>query len=77
MGLTFRTYNYGQTVAKTPTIVVTTLSAFVYQIVATNTNSKSIKFIVARFLDSSNGVTSSIYPFSFTSTGSNQYSAQP
>lgn len=33
--------------------------------------------MVARFLDTSNGLSSSIYPFSFSSTGSNQYSAQP
>lgn len=77
MGLTYKTFTYTQSAAKTPSYVVTTLSPFVYQIVSSNLNGQTVRAVFARFLDSSGGATSSTYPFSITSTGSNQISVQP
>ncbi len=43
---------------------------------ASNTNNKAIKFIVARFFDANGGISSSIYPFTWSLTATNTYSAR-
>jgi hypothetical protein len=77
MGLTYNVFNYAQSASKTPLIVVTDLGNLNYKIVASNTNSKAIKFMVARYLNSDGGITTSTYQMDWTLTSTNQYTVTP
>lgn len=77
MGLTFTLNTYYQSAGKTPFIVVTDLGSLSYKIVASNTNSKAIKFIVARYLNSNGFFTTTIYAMTWTTTATNTYTATP
>lgn len=73
MGLAFYVFNYVQSASRTPFITVTSLADNKYVVLVSNNNSKTIKYIVARYLDSDGGLTSSTYPMSWTANGTSQY----
>ncbi len=77
MGLTFKAFDYAQSTAKTPNVTITDMGSLTYKIVVSNTIQKAIKFIVARYLNSAGGITTSVYPFDWTSSTANQYMATP
>jgi hypothetical protein len=77
MGLTFSLYTYSQSAARTPFIVVTDLGSFSYKVVVSNHNSKAIKFIVARYLNSNGFLTTTIFSMSWTLTTTNTYTVIP
>ena len=76
MGQTIKDFSYSQSNSKTPFNVIIEKPGYNYQIITSNTYNKGIKFIVARYLDVNGGITSSTYPFSWSLTGTNLYSAR-
>jgi hypothetical protein len=61
MGLTSAPYDYTQSAGRTPSITVADKTNGLYNFKPTNTLSRAVKFIVARYLDSSGEKTSSAY----------------
>jgi hypothetical protein len=77
MGLTFYAFDYTQSAVKTPNVTITDMGSLTYKIMVSNTIVKSILFIVARYVNSAGGITSSVYPFGWTTSATNTYMATP
>lgn len=74
-GLTFYDFDYAQSTAKTPNVTITDLGSGNYQIQVSNTLTKSITAVLARYVNTAGGISSTAYPFSSSLTSTNTYSA--
>lgn len=77
MGLTFYPFDYAQSAAKTPKVTITDLGSSNYKVVVTNTITQIITSVVARYLNTAGGVTTTVYPFDSTFVGDTNYSVTP
>jgi hypothetical protein len=68
---------YTTSAARTPLVSVTDRGSMRYEIIASNNNSRAIRFIVARYLSSTGALTSTVYRMNWVTNSPNNHTATP